>query len=127
MKTKRIRVSEEVWNEIAKQGKRGETEEDALRRVFNLCPKDPPGEIRSRIATERMTVKVIADHKLLVEFENGPYTIWELPARNDKAAIELVRNDAVNFAERQGATEGQVNAVRKTLTEHGRYVQGPRW
>ena len=31
-----IRISEEVWQAIAKEGKFGETEEDVLRRVFKL-------------------------------------------------------------------------------------------
>ena len=33
-----IRISEKVWDEIAKRGKFGETPDDVLRRVFNLAP-----------------------------------------------------------------------------------------
>ncbi len=31
-----IKISEEVWNEIAKRGKFGETEDDVLKRIFNI-------------------------------------------------------------------------------------------
>lgn len=31
-----IRISEEVWNAIAERGKFGESEDDVLRRVFNI-------------------------------------------------------------------------------------------
>ncbi len=31
-----IRISEEVWKEIANRGKFGETEDDVLRRVFGI-------------------------------------------------------------------------------------------
>ena len=33
-----IHISDEVWNEIYKRGRLRETEEDVLRRVFNLKP-----------------------------------------------------------------------------------------
>ena len=33
-----IKVSDEVWEAIAERGKFGETEDDVLRRAFNLPP-----------------------------------------------------------------------------------------
>jgi hypothetical protein len=38
-----IRISEEVWNEIAKRGKFGETPDDVLKGVFNI--PDPQLEV----------------------------------------------------------------------------------
>ena len=41
---KTIRISEEVWNEIAKFGRFGETPDDVLRRVFEIAapaPREP--------------------------------------------------------------------------------------
>ena len=35
------------------------------------------------------------------------------------------RNEAVSFAQQNGATEGQVAAVKKALTSAGYYVTGP--
>jgi len=40
-----------------------------------------------------------------------------LPAKSEKAAIRTVRDKATSFAEKHGATVGQVNAVKKTLTD----------
>jgi len=33
---KTIRISDEVWAEIAKRGKFGETEDDVLQRIFGI-------------------------------------------------------------------------------------------
>ena len=59
-----IRISEEVWNEIAKRGKFGETPDDVLRRVFNLTINQESGNIitrktRTRYATTRMSARVL--------------------------------------------------------------------
>ena len=49
-----IQISDAVWNAIAERGKFGETEDDVLRRVFNLSPKhDPEQPMPSRRGSER--------------------------------------------------------------------------
>jgi hypothetical protein len=59
-------VSDEVWQEIAKRGKFGETEDDVLRKVFKV-PSNPPGPlsdlkpkspVRGRFAVDKMHARV---------------------------------------------------------------------
>lgn len=129
-----IRISEEVWEAIAARGKFGETEEDVLRRMFDLPPSSGVGggvttakeRVVSRVAftrgrsfaTQRMT-SYIARDQLHIEFQGGASCSWTLPDRNDKAKIKAVLDKALSFAREQGASLGQINAVRKTLTNEG--------
>lgn len=127
-----IRISEEVWKEIAKLGKFGETEDDVLRRVFGLDPQADkhegqalvtgPKRRRGHYATNRMHAGVHSG-QLVVSFANGAEDRWELPERSDKAEIRKIRAEAVEFAMKNGASEpGQTNAVLKALTEAGYYL-----
>jgi hypothetical protein len=130
-----IRVSELVWDEIAKLGRFGESEDDVLRRVFKLQPgKSEPVSVKRRagagapgalrrpaLATDRLS-SYISGNQLRVEFATGPSHSWSLPAKSDKEAIRRVRSSAVDFVERHGASIGQSNAVRKTLTEAGYHL-----
>jgi len=126
-----IRISDEVWNEIAKRGKFRETEDDVLRRVFQLPAAQPPERTkgsrpRRNYATVRMHADVHSDadgKRLVVSFEGGERNEWRLPDKSKKEAIRDVRDKAVKFALSQGATDpGQTNAVRKALTNHGYYL-----
>lgn len=137
-----IRISDEVWQEIAKRGKFGETEEDVLRRVFKLVPAERgmPGALashtspstrrgtRQRLATVRMHAGVhrsgpAGKDQLLVSFEHGAERRWEMPDRADKAELRRIRQEAVEFALSEGASDpGQTNAVRKALTEGGYHL-----
>jgi negative regulator of replication initiation len=111
---KTIQVSEEVWNEIVKRGKFGETTADhVLRRIFGI--QTP------RKATIRMSVKVVGN-RLVIQFENGQSNMWDLPDSTDRAGIRAVRDSAVSFAIRNEASIGQQNAVKKALTDAGYYV-----
>ena len=60
---KTVRISDEVWEEIAKRGKFGETEDDVLRRVFGINKREPTnrvtGRTRRQFATVRMTARVL--------------------------------------------------------------------
>ena len=134
-----IRISEEVWQAIATQGKFGETEDDVLRRVFKL----PPNSIRDRdqanievssrlpqrvslgrrrsFASQRMT-SFINRNQLHIEFQDGTSSSWTLPDRNDKAGIRGLLNKAIEFARKNGASIGQINAARKTLTSEGYHL-----
>ena len=125
-----MRVSEEVWDEIAKRGKFGESVDDVLRRVFGLEPdeqgRDKPNARQSKPgrrnkATNRMSAEIL-NERLIVSFRSGDREEFGLPNKTDKNAIRTVRDNACEFAERHGATLGQVNAVKKALTEAGYYV-----
>lgn len=63
--TRRINISEEVWAEIAKRGKFGETEDTVLRQVFGLDVVPSSNSRRSRGAAAaawgRSTANAIAD------------------------------------------------------------------
>ena len=124
---KTVKISDEVWNEIAKKGKFGETEDDVLRRIFdlkveaqkNLTP--PARSSRQRIATKRLSSKV-ENGKLYVEFADGDSREWTLPSKNDKSAIREITYEAMKFAQKHGATHGQILAVRKCLTNNGYHL-----
>lgn len=122
-----IKISEEVWQTIADNGKFGEIEDDVLRRILKL-PSDSIHE-RHRIlqthrrlrATRRMS-SYIGNNQLNVEFNDGASSSWTLPDRNDKMGIRSVLDKAISFARTNEATLGQVNAVRKTLTDEGYHL-----
>jgi negative regulator of replication initiation len=124
-----IRVSEEVWQAIASHGKFGETEDDVLRRILKLPPQSTiddstkPSQIgrgrtpRRSFATQRMSAN-ISNNQLQITFQDGTSRSWPLPDRSDKAEIKAVRDKAVAFAREHGGTIGQINAVKKTLTDN---------
>jgi len=143
-----IRISEEVWNEIAKKGKFGETEEEVLRRIFGLNegePIDSKHNIvkgireknmkqysgRSFIRGPRMAKLVLSSrvigNKLEVVFpEIGKSQEWDLPVKSNKEEIRRILEEALDFGEKHGATDGQLKAIRKALTESGYHLVGPR-
>src|SRR4030042_2634661 len=108
-----IRISEEVWQAIASRGKFGETEDDVLRRVFELplssthegvqtitrgrggSYRTPSGR-RGSFATQRMT-SCIDGNQLHIEFHGGASSSWTLPYRNDKGGVRRVLGKAVLF------------------------------
>jgi hypothetical protein len=133
-----IDVSDLVWEQIAKRGKFGEKEDDVLRRVFEI-PRNSSslGEIlsslpkqvtrkassspRRAVADRRMSSNVDGN-QLYVSFQGGPSRTWTLPLASNKAALRNVREEAVAFARENGATLGQVNAVKKALTDNGYHL-----
>jgi hypothetical protein len=132
-----------VWKAIAERGRFGETEDDVLRRQFNLPSASGPtgaattasgligstgrrGRGNRRFATHVMTVQA-ENGRLTVGFQSGPRQVWELPVdKADKAAIRQVRNAALAFALSNGASHGQRNAVMKALSDAGYHVAGPK-
>lgn len=121
---RKIKVSEEVWNEIATRGKFGETEDDVLRRVFNLKPRLGTEEATAnwiKRAGGRM-VHRIEGKVFRVGWPGGPLQEWKLPNREEKQLIRNITMEAMRFAEEIGGTRGQVNAVRKELTEAGYHI-----
>jgi hypothetical protein len=131
----RIEVSTEVWNEIAKRGKFGESEDDVLRRVFGISqprassqPLETPaitvratGARRKRFATQRMS-SFVQNDALVVEFHGGRRRSFSLPPKSDKTKLRAVRDEAVAFAVECGASYGQEMAVKKALTEAGYHL-----
>jgi hypothetical protein len=119
---KTIRISDEVWKAIERHGKFGETPDDVLRRAFGLGRnKKRAGSTWNKVATDRMVARA-ADGELSVRFASGQAKQWALPPRDDKAAIRKVRDEAVKFAEGAGAAFGQLQAVKKTLTDAGYHI-----
>lgn len=122
-----IEISETVWEAIAAQGKFGEIEDDVLRRILNLpMLKEESQAIsnskkRRTIATQCMS-SGIDNNELHVSFAGGESRRWPLPKSSDKIGIGLVREEAVSFAQNNGATIGQQNAVKKALTDNGYYL-----
>jgi hypothetical protein len=123
---KMIKISEAVWDAIAAKGHFGETEDDVLRRVLgvNANSEGPSGrsyEWKERRATDMLRQRVDGK-RLFLEFASGAKREWTLPARDDKASIRRLRDDAVDWAKRNGATEGQQAAVMRALTHNGFHV-----
>ena len=125
---------------IAAQGKFGETEDDVLRRVFNLPEHSgreeahPPTELGNqqgrrrsygprKLKAERKMSSFLSATRLHVSFQDGASQSWLLPQRSDKREIRSVRDKAVAFAGANGATIGQVHAVMKALTNAGYYLR----
>jgi hypothetical protein len=131
-----IKVSAEVWAAIAERGKFGETEDDVLRRVFEL-PGDHqasqsvrPGRTGrggKRNATKRMSCRVNGANQLIIEFEgSSPNTITLPQSKLDKDAINQARATAHDYARAQGASQGQIDAITKAMNEAGYYTQHRR-
>jgi len=127
-----IRISDEVWQEIANRGKFGETEDDVLKKVFDIKANGPdqghpPPRTRGHFATDRMHAKVYREGdgtRLKVRFHgSGAEEDFELPEdSSDKRAIRTALDSALEFGERNGASKGQLFAIRKALTEAGYHL-----
>ena len=126
-----IRISEGVWQAIAERGRFGENEDDVLHRVFKLPPGVANGDGseassahqkarsrgRRRNLTKQRLSAYVENRNLVLAFAGGPERRWRLSDKGDKTALKRVRTEAVEFAKEAGATLGQVNAVKKALTE----------
>lgn len=121
-----IRISDEVWSAIASRGKFGETEDDVLRREFGIDEAAPSSSaaprVRPRYATDRMSTYV-EDDQLHVSFKLGATKSWPLPSCDDKEGIRIVRSEATEWATDNGASPGQVDAVKKALTSAGYHLR----
>ena len=95
----------------------GTTEPGSQKRV--------PGRRGPRLASRRMRAGCEPKHnpkELVVSFEGGSVKSWPLPAREDKHAIRRIRDQAVRFGEENGATLGQIDAIKKALTAAGYHL-----
>jgi len=76
-----------------------------------------------RLSTTPMTPKV-DDSKLTINFkELGVEEVFDLPKSDDKEKLGVVRKKAMTFAKENGATQGQLCAVGKTLNLAGYYMR----
>ena len=121
-----VRISEAVYEVIASKGKFGETVDDVLRREFGIVDRSSTRGVskagsRRNFATNRMSAN-ISQNRLIVEFASGEREEWVLPSKSDKKGIRRIKDRAGMFAQKCGATEGQVNAVYKALTEGGYHL-----
>ena len=83
-----------------------------------------PRIARKKKSKKKMSARVVGGH-LSVKFADGQMERWKLPDRSDKEAIRSIRDFAVAFARDQEATLGQINAVKKALTEEGYHLTKP--
>jgi hypothetical protein len=121
---KTIRVSEEVYDEIYRRGKMKDTPDSVLRRVLDIPDDSGEGGRRSKgtgHSKKRLSTK-FADGQFIVEFADGISNQWTLPDREDKKGIRRVRDEALDFAKKNGASYGQLEAVTKALREEGYYI-----
>ena len=127
---KTVRLSQDVWNEIAKRGKFGESEDDVLRRTFGIKPSALSrvnGRPTVDSAKDRMHSKVYDEGTpkayLKVGFQSGSEQHFKLPQdKTDKRAIRNTLSNALLFGKRNGASRGQLFAIRKALTEMGYHL-----
>lgn len=83
---------------------------DEVQEQINAAP---------RIAKVKMSSS-IDEGKLFLSFPDlGAKKSFTLPEIGDVAAIKKITKEAMDWAKMQGATVGQVNAVRKKLTDAG--------
>ena len=75
------------------------------------------------IWTQRAYIQT--DH-LIVSYEGGPARQWLLPPKADHDAIKQLLDKALGFAKQNDASKGQLNAIRKALTDEGYYVRKSR-
>lgn len=121
-----IKISNEVWDVIAKNGKFGETGDDVLRRLLNVggSSRETPTVARAwkeRRATLRMTQDV-QDNELVLKFDSGATFRKKLPPKENSAEIRGVRDAAIEFVKKNGGTTGQEHAAIRALTSRGYHV-----
>jgi len=123
---KTIQISHEVWEAIIKRGKFGETTEDqVLRRILGITKTSSEEQVIFRSKVRKATLRMSAfvrNQTLFVGFENGERSQWRLPDKSDKDSIRKIRAMAVAFARQNNATIGQMDAVKKALTNEGYHI-----
>ena len=76
-----------------------------------------------RLSTTPMTPK-IEDSKLTINFKELDVTeVFDLPVKEDKEKLGVVRKKAMAFAKESGATKGQLCNISKILNQAGYYMR----
>jgi hypothetical protein len=60
--------------------------------------------------------------RLIVEYEYGPRREWKLPEKSNRSEIRRVLREAKEFGTENNATDGQLKAIQKALTDNGYYT-----
>ena len=121
-----IRISDEVWDVIEKNGKFRETEDDVLRRLLDvggsLSVKPTVARAwKERRALVRMTQHV-ENNELVLKFDTGKVFRKALPSKENSSEIRTVRDAAIEFVKANGGTKGQEHAAIRALTHRGYHV-----
>jgi negative regulator of replication initiation len=122
-----IKIDDEVWELISKNGKFRETDNDVLRRLLEMDKSagDESTETRAwkqRRTTERMTQNDCQNNELVLRFDSGTTFRKKLPSKDDISEIRRVRDEAVDFVKKNGGTKGQEHAAIRALTSNGYHV-----
>jgi negative regulator of replication initiation len=121
-----IKISDEVWDVIEKNGKFRETEDDVLRRLLNVSSNGTKKNVevrawKERRATVRMTQNV-QNNELILKFDSGETFRRTLPPKERISEIRQVRDAAIDFVKKNGGTKGQEHAAIRALTSRGYHV-----
>ena len=121
-----IKISDEVWDVIERNGKFRETEDDVLRRLLNISSNGTKENVEARAwkerrATVRMTQNV-QNNELILKFDSGATFRQPLPAKESISEIRRVRDAAIEFVKKNGGTKGQEHAAIRALTSRGYHV-----
>ena len=133
---KRENIDDDVWQYVADEyGRFGDRWCDALRRGLGIpLPAQPAtrariaranGDGRRRLAEVRLDRRT-RDREIAFRFGNGPWKTWTLPTdRENTIEVRRIRDEAVDYGRANGATEGQLNAIRKAFSDAGYYLARP--
>ena len=130
MGRKTVTVSEEVWGHVAEHGRFGESFDDVLRRMLGLREAPAASGSRrpsqNRRAERRLSPYMVDDGCVVLGWDGGEELRLRLPARDDRSAITQLAAEAKRWARDGGASDGQLKAIDKLLSEAGYYRRGPR-
>jgi len=116
-----IKISDEVWDVVAKDGKFGETADDVLRRLLNVGGSPKARAWKERRASVRMTQHV-KNNELVLKFDSGETFRKPLPPKDNASEIRRLRDAALEFVKKNGGTTGQEHAAIRALTSRGYHV-----
>lgn len=131
-------TNEKDLHDIAKRENFGEKKNDVPMRMFELPASSvtrneimqerknisTPSKAKYKsqpFASQRMTL-YISRNQFHIEFQDGGSRSWTLPDPKDKVGIREILYKAIAFAKEHRASRGQINAVRKKLTDEGYHL-----
>jgi hypothetical protein len=134
-----IRISDTTYELLGKHAQAFETPDAVMFRILqNLkVPQrpqgtvlQPPGSVTAVSArsrgpnrSKRRLRTSAKGGELMVEFAGEKVRTWSLPqSQSDKAKIRAVRDDAWAYARSVGASDGQLRAIQKALSDAGYHL-----
>ena len=100
----------------------GPRADSGITGAKRLYRKQTLKRAHSGFATNRLECR-LNQGVLDLTFASGHNRRFTLPLRNDKNRIRRVLYEAKVWALEHGASEGQVNAIRKALTDNGYHLR----